>query len=299
LYAENDKKRSKGVYVRPSGAIERGSGFFVPGLEGPRVRVVVGGVLLLLTTINHMISSVSSHANSDSLSSSSLSFSFQEELAVLYSGLILFQSGIEFVKEQRMMEKQQQKQQQTTTTSGDNLKNDAVLEQSWSSNDLSSDDKSKIQWSAASFVSMTPTKEIMLLTTTGSDGPSILYRLGTSSKTSSTLRQQQQQQQQQNDQQTITKGITEAFQELNKSKGGRISLPMTHPAVQSLLLQSSSSAAAAATTTTNSDTTTRTVILQRISIECCWMVVSDQLLASYAKTDLKFLGRLAQYVGIE
>jgi hypothetical protein len=294
LYAENDKKRSKGVYVRPSGAIERGSGFFVPGLEGPRVRVVVGGVLLLLTTINHMISSVSS--DSDSLSSSSLSFSFQEELAVLYSGLILFQSGIEFVKEQRMMEKQQQKQQQTTTTSGDNLKNDAVLEQSWSSNDLSSDDKSKIQWSAASFVSMTPTKEIMLLTTTGSDGPSILYRLGTSSKTSSTLRQQQQQQQQQNDQQTITKGITEAFQELNKSKGGRISLPMTHPAVQSLLLQSSSSAAA---TTTNCDTTTRTVILQRISNESCWMVISDQLLASYAKTDLKFLGRIAQYVGIE
>ena len=43
-------------------------------------------------------------------------------------------------------------------------------------------------------------------------------------------------------------------------------------------------------------TTTRTVILQRISTNSCWMVVSDQLLASYAKTDLKFLGRLAQYV---
>ena len=55
LYAENNKKRNKGVYVRPSGAIERGSGFFVPGLEGSRVRVVVGSVLLLLTAINHII----------------------------------------------------------------------------------------------------------------------------------------------------------------------------------------------------------------------------------------------------
>ena len=35
---ESNNKR-KGVYSRPSAAIERGSGFFIPGLEGGRVRV--------------------------------------------------------------------------------------------------------------------------------------------------------------------------------------------------------------------------------------------------------------------
>jgi hypothetical protein len=119
----------------------------------------------------------------------------------------------------------------------------------------------------------------MLLTTT-KNGPSVLYRLGAA-------QQQQQQQQQQQTKQDISKGIDEALRELDKSKGGRISLPMTHPAVQLLL-------PLPATTTRDA---VRTVILQRISAGSCWMVISDQLLASYAKSDLKWLGRLARYVG--
>ena len=31
---DTKKDATKGVYVRPSAAIERGSGFFIPGLEG-------------------------------------------------------------------------------------------------------------------------------------------------------------------------------------------------------------------------------------------------------------------------
>ncbi len=54
-----NNKKAKGVYVRPSGAIERGSGFFVPGLEGPKVRVLFGIVLLALTAINHSLGSSS------------------------------------------------------------------------------------------------------------------------------------------------------------------------------------------------------------------------------------------------
>ena len=41
-------KQSKGFYIRPSAAIEKGGGFFVPGLEGARVRVALGGGLLAL-----------------------------------------------------------------------------------------------------------------------------------------------------------------------------------------------------------------------------------------------------------
>ena len=39
---DNNKKKSSGVYARPSAAIERGSGFFIPGLEGSRVRLLFG-----------------------------------------------------------------------------------------------------------------------------------------------------------------------------------------------------------------------------------------------------------------
>jgi len=44
--------RKDGVYSRPSGAIERGSGFFVPGLEGNRVLWVGGSVLLVAAVLS-------------------------------------------------------------------------------------------------------------------------------------------------------------------------------------------------------------------------------------------------------
>eukprot|EP01036_Dinobryon_divergens_P025530 gene25530-34087_t len=42
----------KGYYVRPSRAIEKGGGFFVPGLEGDRIRIISALLLLLLCAIN-------------------------------------------------------------------------------------------------------------------------------------------------------------------------------------------------------------------------------------------------------
>ena len=79
-----------------------------------------------------------------------------------------------------------------------------------------------------------------------------------------------------------TEGVAAALQELSNSKGGRIALPMTHPAVIALLPAS--------------DDKLRTVILQRITDDSCWMVASDQLLAGYTGGDLKWLGNLAGYV---
>ncbi|KAJ8601799.1 hypothetical protein CTAYLR_006831, partial [Chrysophaeum taylorii] len=47
-------KQAKGFYVRPSAAIERGGGFFVPGLEGPKVRIAGGTAILALLAANHV-----------------------------------------------------------------------------------------------------------------------------------------------------------------------------------------------------------------------------------------------------
>lgn len=46
------KPGMKGFYVRPSRAIEKGGGFFVPGLEGERIRIVSGIALLALYAVN-------------------------------------------------------------------------------------------------------------------------------------------------------------------------------------------------------------------------------------------------------
>uniref|UniRef100_A0A7S0BH83 GAF domain-containing protein n=1 Tax=Rhodosorus marinus TaxID=101924 RepID=A0A7S0BH83_9RHOD len=44
----------KGFYIRPSKAIEKGGGFYVPGLRGWRLRASVGSLLIALLTANHI-----------------------------------------------------------------------------------------------------------------------------------------------------------------------------------------------------------------------------------------------------
>lgn len=46
------KRGMKGYYRRPSRAIEKGGGFFVPGLEGEKIRVVSAAVLVLMIASN-------------------------------------------------------------------------------------------------------------------------------------------------------------------------------------------------------------------------------------------------------
>ena len=45
-------KQAKGFYIRPSAAIERGGGFFIPGLEGSKLRVALGSGLIALVVVS-------------------------------------------------------------------------------------------------------------------------------------------------------------------------------------------------------------------------------------------------------
>jgi hypothetical protein len=118
---------------------------------------------------------------------------------------------------------------------------------------------------------MTPSTEIMLLSAdTAEENTTIMYRLGRRSSLGSSTGD------------AVASGVKAALEEVKKSKGGRISIPLTHPAVKTLV--------------SNEAAPIRTVILQRISEDQCWMVTSDQLLASYTSGDLKWLGQLAKYV---
>lgn len=58
----------KGFYVRPSRAIEKGGGFFVPGLEGGRIRVVSAILLVFLNVVNN--AGVSSLSTAETVSQS-------------------------------------------------------------------------------------------------------------------------------------------------------------------------------------------------------------------------------------
>ncbi len=265
---ESPKKigRAQGVYVRPSGAIEKGSGFFVPGLEGPKVRLVIGLVLLGATAVNHLLlDGVGSFGNSPKEQIGVNFLSFSETTAVVYSVLLLFQSAIEYAKEALP-----EAYSEATTSSKESTAvsdNTEVLEQKWSNTSGESDEnyRSSVQWAAASYLSMTPTTQILLLTK--EDG--IRYQLGSTSSIGD----------------DVDSGVSAALKELSKSRGGRIALPLTHPAATALL-----------GTSNDSESNLRTVILQRITDDSCFMLSSDQLLAGYTGGDLKWLGKLAGYV---
>lgn len=62
-------------YKNPSKAIEKGGGFYIPGLRGPRIRVFVATVALSLLSLNHV-------AFLQSSTSSPLSFTISEILAL-------------------------------------------------------------------------------------------------------------------------------------------------------------------------------------------------------------------------
>lgn len=284
--------KAKGVYVRPSGAIEKGSGFFVPGLEGPKVRLVIGIVLLVATAVNHfLVGDVGSFGRDNLNEGNDEILSFSEGTAILYSLLILFQSAIEYAKEALP--------EPTAATSGaakgkggggsaraSSIDNTEVLEQKWSTKASSSGDPSEssyrsgVQWAAASYLSMTPTTQILLLARDkDGENESVRYRLGSEETENG-------------DATTISSGVSAALVELSNSKGGRIALPLTHPAATALLGASGESDGSS----DGNGSKLRTIILQRITDDSCWMVASDQLLAGYTQGDLKWLGRLAGYV---
>jgi hypothetical protein len=257
LFAEPKKSgKAEGVYVRPSGAIERGSGFFVPGLEGPKVRLVVGGVLLSLTAINHMLAGGGGDQQPLAL---------EESIAIVYSFLVLLSSAIEFGKEELIVEGNSSKSNINNTPSGD--QQDFAQQWTTTSKTLKEDYKFRVQWAAASYMAVTPATQMLLL----EQDNLIVYRLGGGGGGGGEVSSK-----------TAANGIQAALDQLRQSKGGRIALPATHPAVVALGLSEA-----------------RTVVLQQITDNSCWMMSSsDQLLASFTLTDLKWLGQLATYVNI-
>lgn len=247
--------RSSGVYSRPSGAIERGSGFFVPGLEGPKVRLFVGLVLIAATFVNHSLAAV---ATADVNPANT----FAEGLAGVYSILVLLQAAIEYTKDMRGQIVIPEKDKKTTSSTKNKTAATASLSQQWSM-EVDQEWRERVEWMASLYLSLTPATHVMLV------GPGkILYWLGSTAQPNFSEAQRE--------------GCMAALETVSKSKGGRVSLPGTHPAATNLA----------------PDQHNRCVVLQRIddSSQLALMMTSDQLLPSFTKQDLQWLGQLAQYV---
>ena len=274
--SSQSKKKTTGVYARPSAAIERGSGFFIPGLEGSRVRLLFGILALVLTYVNNSLGSVTTGG-----------FGISETVAVLAGVLLLLQAAVEFGQELGFGV--QQKSGASDATIGDAgpaagtsaaAASSANLEQRIAPSlvDRGAEAVDAVKWAAATYVALTPASHVVVVADNGEGTePAFLYELGDFGNSADENRSSD-----------IETGAKAAIDEVYNSKGGRVSLPSDHPAAINLLPESGH----------------RCVLLQRISAaepsggrRLCMVVGSNQLLQAFTKNDLRWLGRLAQYSG--
>eukprot|EP00566_Odontella_aurita_P020766 CAMPEP_0113551300 /NCGR_PEP_ID=MMETSP0015_2-20120614/14451_1 /TAXON_ID=2838 /ORGANISM="Odontella" /LENGTH=357 /DNA_ID=CAMNT_0000452183 /DNA_START=291 /DNA_END=1361 /DNA_ORIENTATION=+ /assembly_acc=CAM_ASM_000160 len=257
------KKKSKtsGVYARPSAAIERGSGFFIPGLEGSRVRLLFGAIVLVLTYVNRMSNEVGAMISEAQFLS--------ETVAVVYGLLLLLQAAVEFGKELGFGVEDPSAASMgvesgpaATTASGPSASVSQIISPDLASMDRVAD---AVRWAAATFVALTPATHVLLLGTDNAVGSrEVYYSLGDFTGVASEQ----------------GGGISAAVDTVFASKGGRVSIPSDHPASVALLPESFR----------------RCVLLQTVGTKIsaggdsniCLMVGSDKLLPSFTKNDLRW-----------
>ena len=273
LFATNNDKsstsksaRERGIYSRPSAAIERGSGFFIPGLEGPRIRILFGMTVLLANGANHLF------AESEV---GDLGQLVAEVLAAGYGVFLLLQglieSGVGVANNSRGSG-----EDLIVESDGDNnvvvgldISAAVVSNNNGFSPTIEGDQfaMKSIQRLAQTIVSLTPATHFLL----ANEEDGILYRYGIGNVGSNSLGNE-------DDYTTIIKTALDAT---GSSRAGRVALPSEHPV--SKLLPTSA---------------TRCILVQSIDGfgsggKTCLIIGSDKLLPAYTKNDLRWIGQLA------
>jgi hypothetical protein len=281
-----NKKSTAGIYIRPSAAIERGSGFFIPGLEGYKVRILVGCIVMFCTLLNHLydqwiviqdVDPTAIAATATSISTTMSGNTFAEALAIFYGALVFLQGSIEARKENLPLNNPWENSDRAATTTGRNVQ---LLQQQWSIENSEDSPpgsvwRQRIEWVASSYISLTPATNMMLI------GPGkIIFSLGTTPRRII-----------ESDNEVL--GCSAALATLAQSTSGRVALPINHICVQKLVLSSFPN-----DNSTNIPSP-RCAVLQRIDDQLCWMMTSDQLLVGFTAYDLQWLGQLAVYVNPE
>jgi len=189
---------------------------------------------------------------------SSGALQLSNNLAAVYGFLLFFQALVDYGKE-TLFSSSSSEQGKKFKASGTKQLQQVISSSLKENQEL----YELLKWTAATYVSLTPSKSFLVV-----DGRKreIVYGLGNTEKLDVSS--------------PIGESVASVCQALSKSKGGRVSVPVTHPA--SLLI--------------GDEFETRCIVLQRIDNETAFVVGSDQLLAGYTKNDLKWLGNMANLV---
>jgi hypothetical protein len=278
---KSSSARERGIYARPSAAIERGSGFFIPGLEGSRIRLLFGIVAVVLVVANHFFlnSDVVGDGGDGGVEYGGMVIA--ELIAAFYGTMLILQGSIDFG-----VERSSSTSRSAMVGSEDNSNggNDANLrnEGGYTSTtygklgDDSGDGlvlENAIQRISRAFVAYTPATEVRLV----SEDYGILFAFGSGniSKNNEMAVDDSN-----DDQKQLIKLCLDA---VSSSRGGsRVALPPDHPSSKLLPVDA-----------------TRCILVQKVNdyrdSRTCIIVGSDKLLPSFTKNDLRWLGQLAQY----
>lgn len=262
----NEKKntspsaRERGIYARPSAAIEKGSGFFIPGLEGSRIRFIFGITVLLADAANHALFGSRPGDWGQSVA---------ESVAAFYGALLLLQGSIELGVERGF------------AVGGDNEAgiisseiDDGSLNKEGGSSSRMSDAlkvnnvaSGMIQRIAETITSFTPATYFRFV----DEDKGVLYSFGLDNDDAVNIDA--------DEQKRLVKLCLDA---VSGSKGGRVALPREHPASRLI-----------------PDAATRCILVQRVNgyngSRGCMIIGSDKLLPAFTKNDLRWIGQLADY----
>ncbi|KAL3800797.1 hypothetical protein HJC23_001634 [Cyclotella cryptica] len=248
--------RERGIYSRPSAAIERGSGFFIPGLEGSRIRLIFGLTVVIADVANHVL------AESQPGDVGQL---IAESLAAFYGALLLLQGIIEMGVERGLS-----REVDTSMNSGDGLSNTKVSRGVDVSDVFASNERGvkSMQRVADTIINFTPATFVKLV----DNDLGLLYSLSTSIDDSPTIAVNEE-----------NRLVNLALDAVSQSRGGRVALPSEHPvskllpasATRCILIQKVNSSEKGA---------------------ACLLLGSDRLLPSFTKNDLRWIGQLADTV---
>lgn len=255
--------KPKGVYSRPSAAIEKGSGFYIPGLEGSRVRLLFGILAIALSYVNHNVATSAIGASQQ----------LSELITSVFGVLLILQALIEFGKETGFGVSLDDGVKVNGIANSDGGASDKASTSGMAeiiSKDISNSETETLRWIAASYISLTPATHFLCLQRDDGSHAKIYSLGGLDSGDSNN----------DGDKEAISSAISTVFD----SKGGRVSLPNSHPAT--LLLP---------------EEFRRCVLLQRVESsesdsqkkQSCFLIGSNQLLPSFTKGDLSWLGQLA------
>ena len=224
------------------------------------MRILFGVLVLLLSYVNNLLGLGDSNLEA---------VQFSEKMVIFFGTLLLIQGLVEAAKEAGLgLQLETDKDSKDANSASSSSSSSKQLSQMIQGSFFCEEEMvEKVKWAAATYVALTSATHALLLDEEGGDFE-LLYSLGDITSQGQTSAEME--------------GIQAALETVYRSKGGRVSVPDSHPCATLL-----------------PEDNRRCILLQKVEIEGrrrCLMIGSNQLLVAFTKNDLKWLGTLGGYL---